>query len=91
MRTRTEERSRIERNVLTYLAEHLDSHDTLEGIVEWWLLEQEIKHQSALVREVLGELVARGLVLEREGKDARAHYHVNRERLSEIRRLIEKS
>lgn len=89
--TRTKERSHIAHNVLTYLAEHPDSQDTLEGIVEWWLLEQEIRHQTVLVREVLAELVARGLVLERQGKYARVHYHVNRERLSEIRRLIEQS
>lgn len=89
--TRTEERPRIAHDVLTYLAEHPESHDTLEGIVEWWLLEQEIKHRTALVREVLAELVARGLVLERESSDARVHYYVNRDRLPEIRRLINKS
>lgn len=89
--TRTKERSRIAHNVLTYLAEHPDSQDTLEGIVEWWLLEQEIKHQTVLVREVLAELVARGLVLERKGTDARVRYHVNQERLLEIRGLIGKS
>lgn len=75
---------------MTYLAEHPESHDTLEGIVEWWLLEQEIKHRTVLVREVMAELVVRGLVLERESSDARVHYYINRDRLAEIRQLIDK-
>jgi len=73
---------------LTYLAEHPESHDTLEGIVEWWLLEQEIKRRTVLIREVMAELVVRGLVLERESSDARVHYYINRDRLAEIRQLI---
>jgi hypothetical protein len=70
------------------LAEHPDSQDTLEGIVEWWLLEREIKHQTALVSKALAELVERGLVVERQRADARASYQVNRTRLGEIRELL---
>lgn len=78
----------IEHEVLAYLAEHPDTQDTLEGIVEWWLLEQKIQRQTALVREALAGLVARGLVRERRGPDARIRYQVNRERLNEIKELI---
>jgi hypothetical protein len=70
------------------LAEHPDSQDTLEGIVEWWLLEREIKHQTALVREALAELVEGGLVVERRRADARSSYQINRARLGEIRELL---
>lgn len=75
--------------VLAYLAEHPESQDTLEGIVEWWLLEREIKQQTALVRESLAELVARGLVVERVGPDSRVRYQVNRERMREVRDVVE--
>jgi hypothetical protein len=86
--TRTSERPPVGREVLAYLAEHPDSHDTLEGIVEWWLLEREIKHQTTLVRAALAELVERGLVVEHCRADARSSYQINRARLAEIRELL---
>ena len=70
--------------ILMYLAEHPNAQDTLEGIVEWWLLEQEIKRWTAQVKEALAELVAKGLVLEHKGKDARIRYQVNPRRSKEI-------
>ena len=78
--------------ILAYLAEHPRAQDTLEGIAEWWLLEQEIKRWTAQVRAALAELVAQGLVLERKGKDGQIHYHLNRRQLGVIRaRLSERS
>lgn len=75
---RTTEKSQIVSDILTYLTEHPDASDTMEGIVQWWLLEQKIKHQSVKVKEALAELVAKGLVLEYKGKDSRTHYRINR-------------
>jgi len=51
--------------ILAYLSEHPQAQDTLEGIVEWWLLEQQIKCRTVQVKEALAELVARGFVLAR--------------------------
>lgn len=92
MRRRTGkiEKSQIAHEVLAYLAEHPEAQDTLEGIIEWWLLEREIKRQTALVKESLGELVVAGLVLECQGSDAQTRYQVNHAKLREIRELIEK-
>ncbi|HEX8353322.1 MAG TPA: hypothetical protein VF611_10500 [Pyrinomonadaceae bacterium] len=72
------EKSYITRNVLAYLSKHGDARDTLEGIVEWWLVEQRIIEQTAAVKEVLDELVAGGLLLKSEGADSRTFYHVDR-------------
>jgi len=85
---RTVGRSQIVHEILAYLAEHPDAHDTLEGIAEWWLLEQEIKRRTAQVKEALAELVAQGLVLERRGRDSRIHYQVNRQKFGEIQTLL---
>jgi hypothetical protein len=82
------EPTEIAQEVLAYLAEHPRAQDTLEGIVQWWLLEQEIQRRMAQVRAALAELVARGLVLERQGKDGRTYYRVNRRRLAQIRELL---
>jgi len=74
--------------ILAHLIEHPLAEDTVEGIVEWWLLEQEIKYRTAVVRAALADLVAKGLVLERQGNDARLRYGLNRNKLEAIRRLL---
>lgn len=58
------EKEIIEKDLIAYLKDHPDAQDTLEGIVEWWLLEQKIKRQKNQVKRVLGELVLKGLVAE---------------------------
>jgi hypothetical protein len=81
-------RSETARDILAYLAAHPDAQDTLEGIVEWWLLEQRIRKQMAQVRESMAHLVAENLVLERRGKDSRTHYRINPRQMKKIRELL---
>lgn len=80
----TNEKSSIAYEILTYLANHPDSSDTLDGIVEWWLLERKIKHQVAKVKEALADLVAKGWVLEYKWRDARTHFRINLRKHGEI-------
>lgn len=85
---RVRDLSQIERDILTYLSEHPDAQDTIEGIVEWWLLEQEIKRRAGRVKETLTELVAKRLLLEQKGTDARVRYKLNAPRRKEINALL---
>jgi predicted transcriptional regulator len=80
----------IGHDILAYLFDHPEAHDTLEGIMEWWLLEQEIKRQTAQVREALADLIARGFVLEQQTSDGRTHYRVNRRKAREIGAYLKK-
>ena len=84
----TTARSPIFYEILAYLVEHPEAQDTMEGIIEWWLLEQRIKRQTAKVKTALAELVNMGLVLERKGRDKRVHYRVDRRKAAEIRSLL---
>jgi hypothetical protein len=81
-------KSQIGYQILAYLVEHPEARDTLEGIVEWWLLERQIKFHTARVKEALSELVAKGLVIEQKEYDSKIHYRVNQSRLEEIRELF---
>lgn len=81
-------RSPIFYEILAYFADHPQAQDTVEGIVEWWLLEQRIKRASTQVKTTLTQLVAEGLVIPREGTDGRVYYRVNRQKSREIRRLL---
>jgi hypothetical protein len=77
-------KSHVAQELLGYLARHPDAQDTLEGILEWWLLEEKIRRRAFEVREALAELVRDGLLRERKGKDDRTHYRVNRRRYEEL-------
>src|SRR5256885_6475247 len=84
IRTGTALTSQIAHDILSYLIENPTAQDTLEGIVEWWLLQQEVQRQTAAVKEALASLVAHGLLLERKGKDGRVYYRLNPHALSKI-------
>ena len=77
-------------DILAYLAEHPDAEDTLEGIMQWWLLEQRIKHWTAEAQSALDELVEEGLVLVRRDSDGRAHYRLNRRKAKNIDTLLKR-
>jgi hypothetical protein len=66
-------------------------HDTLVGIVHWWMLEQNIKTESAKVKEALKHLIAEGLVVELHGKDSRAVYRINPRVRKRIAKLLKET
>lgn len=80
----------IAHEILAYLAEHPEAQDTLDGIVQWWLLEQKIKFQTNVVKEAIAELVGEGLLLEYKSRDSRIHYRTNQSKSEEIRKLLNK-
>lgn len=86
----SQEANSVTREILSYLAEHPKAQDTLEGIVEWWLLEQQIKRWQAQVQKALDELVEQGLVIKKRGEDCKDRYSVNSRKLAEVRRLLSK-
>ena len=64
--------------ILAYLVENPDAGDTLDGIVEWWLLNQRIRFETQSVSQALAKLVADGLIVEQRGPDSRVIYKANR-------------
>jgi hypothetical protein len=74
--------------ILAYFADHPQAQDTVEGIVEWWLLEQRITQATTQVKTALTQLEAEGLVIPRKGTDGRVYYRLNRQKLRSIRRLL---
>lgn len=74
--------------ILAYLHANPDAQDTLEGIVEWWLLDQNIRRQTERVKQALAELTARGLIVARMGSDSRVHYGIDRTKRNEIESFL---
>lgn len=74
--------------ILSYLAANPEANDTVEGIEQWWLLEQRIHEQTARVERALSELAAAGLVAASRGADGRTRYRLAPGREPEIGALL---
>ncbi len=85
------DKSDIAWEILAYLAEHPDAQDTIDGIIEWWLLESKIKYQIAAVGKALSELVKNGFVLEERAGDSQTRYQINRQKMDDIRIFLDQS
>ena len=77
--------------VLAYLVQHPQARDTMEGIVEWWLLEQRIQCAIAEVEAALSDLVRNDFLITRQCSDGRISYGLNREKEREIRRHLRRA
>jgi hypothetical protein len=77
--------------ILKYLWEHQNAHDTLVGITEWWLIRGRIETMTKKIKRAMDELVARELVQRIPGKTEREPtYRINRGKVRRIRSLIRK-
>lgn len=70
------ENSQLAQRILRYLEDHPNARDTVEGITEWWLLQNEIQQRLAEVEAALGELVQSGLVIADRGAGRAVHYRL---------------
>lgn len=82
--------SDIQFDILSYLNKYPDSQDTLEGITQWWILEQSIERMMIKVEKALSGLVEKGLVIELSRVGAQATYRINKDKASEIKILLSK-
>ena len=80
-------RKKIDRAILWHLLKHPRSEDTLEGILEWWFLEQDVMRAKAEVRSALARLIGHRFVLERMWKSGRRSYRLNPEKTAELRQM----
>jgi hypothetical protein len=73
--------------VLAYVVRHPYAQDTVEGIVEWWLLEQHIYHAVSDVEAALRQLVENEFLVARRAS-GRTYYGLNRAKECDIRRHL---
>jgi len=78
----------ISLRILSYLAENPEATDTPEGIAQWWLLEREIRDQSAAVERALAALAEEGWLIARRHAGSPTRYRLNPERAAEIQSLL---
>lgn len=86
---RASQKTEISNAVLSYLLEHPDAQDTLEGIVEWWLMAHMIESRTNVVKDAVVDLASQQLLLEHQAKDLSTRYRINRTKLEEIKTRLE--
>ena len=64
--------------ILDYLGRHSQARDTLEWIVQWWLLEQSPRAASARVKKALDQLIRDGLVKCTRRANGQTYYSLKR-------------
>jgi len=74
----TKEEKRVCQYILSYLLENPHAGDTLDGIVEWWLLNQRIAFETQTVSQAVAKLVADGLIVAQRVEGSRIIYRANR-------------
>ncbi len=52
----------LAQSVLAYLTEHPRAMDSVEGIAQWWIMQQQIRVNITTLTRVLRGLVDRGLL-----------------------------
>jgi hypothetical protein len=71
------DKSQVAREILTYLGKHPDAQDTVEGILQNWLLDRRDKYTPTIVQEVVKDLVLEGTILEDKTAGSRIVYRLN--------------
>ena len=72
--TRSRGDDEIERSLLTYLRDHPQAADTLDGIVEWWLPLQRYETARLRIERALDKLVADGTLHREQLRDGATLY-----------------
>jgi hypothetical protein len=78
-----QDESPIVEEILAYLQTHPDAQDTLEGVVEWWLRAQTIRHRTVAAKAALEQLVKKGRLIEKKTEGGSTVYRLNPEKVRE--------
>ena len=79
------EKRDIAEEILNYLFKHPDANDTLEGITEWWLLNQRIRYEIEKVKTAVFKLVKEEWVIEIKAKNSTVRYRLNPKKRKETK------
>lgn len=73
--------------ITSYLAGHPNANDTLEGVMQWWLLARHATWSRSDIKKAIARGMREGLILETQGGDGQVRYSLMPGKLGEIRKL----
>jgi hypothetical protein len=83
-------KAEIARRILIYLEENPEAQDSIEGILQWWLLERTVHYEKIRVEQVIEELVSRDFIVARQNAGSPIIYSLNPSKLAEIHLIYRK-
>jgi hypothetical protein len=87
------DKSQVAREILMYLGKHPDAQDTVDGILQNWLVDRREKYTPTIVQEVVKDLVLEGTILEDRIPGSPGVYRLNlakRDRMKELSKHVGK-
>jgi DNA-binding transcriptional ArsR family regulator len=81
----------IARNIVRYLVAHPQAADTLDGVVQWWLLGEGRMLQRASVEHALDWLLAQGLLHETQRVGVPPYYRLNHQNQEAIAAFLQET
>jgi hypothetical protein len=70
--------------ILDYLARQPEAQDTIDGILQWWVLDSCVRSWAPKIAKTIGKLVEQGFLEEKPSSDGRIFYHVSARYLSTL-------
>jgi hypothetical protein len=67
----------IAAEIMEYLRKRPMASDSLDGIIHWWLVQQSIARNRALVEQTLEQLAKEGKVIKRASSNRKAVYSLD--------------
>jgi hypothetical protein len=70
--------------ILDYLARKPNAQDTIQGILQWWVLDSCIRNWAPKIEKTVANLVEQGFVEEKQSPDGQTFYRVSPQYLSTL-------
>jgi hypothetical protein len=71
--------------ILDYLARHPDAQDTIDGILQWWVLDACIRKWTPKITETVSLLVEKGFLEMKPSEDGHFLYRISSEYRNTLR------
>lgn len=75
-------------SILSYLTRHPQAQDTVEGIAEWWVMDQHLHVILEEIQDALAALVRNQYLVEKRRQDGRVYYALNLENMDKIQQFL---
>jgi len=63
--------------ILEYLFRQPEAQDTIDGILQWWILDSCIRRWAPKIAKTVEKLVKQGFLEEKPSADGRTFYHLS--------------
>jgi len=71
--------------ILDYLARQPEAQDTIEGILQWWVLDSCVRNWAPKIAKAVAKLVEQGFLEKKSSPDGKIFYHLSPRYLSTLR------